>query len=73
VTTVRHPINFKGASPAGATSIYSPNSLISSMHPGAANILMGDGSSRTVSDAMDSAAATTGRRSPKTSDASFHG
>jgi prepilin-type processing-associated H-X9-DG protein len=52
VTSVRHPINAKGSLP-GNGGAYDPNSLISSMHPGSANILLGDGSSRNISESID--------------------
>lgn len=53
VTTWRWPINYKTANPAGASGIYSPNSLVSSMHPGIANVLLGDGSARSMGDNTD--------------------
>ena len=49
VTTVRYPINYKGTAPPG-TGMLDPNTILGSMHSGAANILMGDGSGRTRTD-----------------------
>jgi prepilin-type processing-associated H-X9-DG protein len=55
VTTVKYKLNYKEPSPAVPTGAgqNGSNTVLNSMHPGAVNILMGDGSSRTMADAVD--------------------
>lgn len=52
VSTIRYKPNYEGSAPAGAGSL-GPNTILTSPHPGSVNVLMGDGSSHTMSDEID--------------------
>ena len=53
VTTVRYPINHAGTVTTGANQPYHSNNGLRSAHSGGAQVLMGDGSVRFLSDSID--------------------